>query len=166
MAALVVVLAGAGAWYFYFAKPAPEEPVACTQEAKLCPDGVTYVGRQGPHCEFAACPAAATSSLQAPQILKTGLNQRVAGDKIAITPVELLQDSRCPAGVYCIQAGTVSIQANVEFLGSQSVETFTLNQPVEAGGFIITLSSVDPLKTPSTPLSDGDYRFTFEVKTR
>lgn len=29
--------------------------VACTQEAKLCPDG-SYVGRTGPKCEFAACP--------------------------------------------------------------------------------------------------------------
>ena len=30
--------------------------VACTAEAKLCPDGVTYVGRIAPNCEFAACP--------------------------------------------------------------------------------------------------------------
>ena len=29
--------------------------VACTMEAKLCPDG-SYVGRSGPKCEFAACP--------------------------------------------------------------------------------------------------------------
>lgn len=31
------------------------KPVACTQEAKLCPNG-TYVGRTGPNCEFAPCP--------------------------------------------------------------------------------------------------------------
>lgn len=29
---------------------------ACTMEAKLCPDGKTYVSRQGPSCEFAPCP--------------------------------------------------------------------------------------------------------------
>jgi len=28
---------------------------ACTQEARLCPDG-TAVGRTGPNCEFAPCP--------------------------------------------------------------------------------------------------------------
>lgn len=28
---------------------------ACTQEAKVCPDG-SAVGRTGPNCEFAACP--------------------------------------------------------------------------------------------------------------
>lgn len=33
-----------------------EQPVACTMDAKLCPDGVTYVGRIGPKCEFQACP--------------------------------------------------------------------------------------------------------------
>ena len=30
-------------------------PQVCTQDVKLCPDGKTYVGRQGPNCEFAAC---------------------------------------------------------------------------------------------------------------
>lgn len=32
-------------------------PVACTMEAKICPDG-SSVGRQGPNCEFAECPMA------------------------------------------------------------------------------------------------------------
>ncbi len=31
--------------------------VACTMDVKLCPDGVTYVGRTGPSCEFAKCPS-------------------------------------------------------------------------------------------------------------
>ncbi len=35
------------------------EPRACTQEAKLCPDG-SAVGRTGPNCEFAPCPAVPT----------------------------------------------------------------------------------------------------------
>lgn len=29
--------------------------VACTMDAKICPDG-SAVGRQGPNCEFAKCP--------------------------------------------------------------------------------------------------------------
>ena len=27
----------------------------CPMDAKLCPDGKTYVGRSGPNCEFVAC---------------------------------------------------------------------------------------------------------------
>jgi hypothetical protein len=43
----------------YVIKPVPEpEQVFCTQDAKLCPDG-SYVGRIGPHCEFALCPSEA-----------------------------------------------------------------------------------------------------------
>ena len=32
-----------------------EIQTACTMDAKLCPDG-SAVGREGPNCEFAACP--------------------------------------------------------------------------------------------------------------
>ena len=37
-------------------------PVACTMEAKLCPDG-SYVGRIPPKCDFAPCPEAKTINL-------------------------------------------------------------------------------------------------------
>jgi len=33
----------------------PPQPIGCTQEAKLCPDG-SSVGKTGPNCEFAECP--------------------------------------------------------------------------------------------------------------
>ena len=34
--------------------PSVETPKACTEEAKVCPDG-TAVSRTGPQCEFAPC---------------------------------------------------------------------------------------------------------------
>lgn len=49
---ICVVLAGVFVWLNFFQTP-PQ--VACTTEAKLCPDG-SSVGRTGPNCEFAACP--------------------------------------------------------------------------------------------------------------
>lgn len=33
----------------------PGDATACTEEAKVCPDG-SSVSREGPACEFAACP--------------------------------------------------------------------------------------------------------------
>lgn len=56
---------------FYFMYPTPQtydgadEPggVACTMEAKQCPDG-SYVGRQGPKCEFAPCPIPAGATME------------------------------------------------------------------------------------------------------
>ncbi len=36
-----------------------KKPVACTLDAKVCPDG-SVVGRVGPDCEFAKCPETTT----------------------------------------------------------------------------------------------------------
>lgn len=51
----VFVLIGLGVVAWYFSSKENRE-IACTLEAKICPDG-TAVGRQGPNCEFATCPA-------------------------------------------------------------------------------------------------------------
>ena len=40
---------------FLYQKFFPTTQIACTLEAKICPDG-TSVGRTGPKCEFATCP--------------------------------------------------------------------------------------------------------------
>jgi len=50
----IVAIAVAVGWVF-FSTVKTTEPVACTMEAKLCPDG-SAVGRVGPNCEFAKCP--------------------------------------------------------------------------------------------------------------
>lgn len=48
-----IVAIGVGGFFLYpQAKP---QAVACTMEAKICPDG-SAVGRVGPQCEFAPCP--------------------------------------------------------------------------------------------------------------
>jgi hypothetical protein len=39
-----------------------EEPVACTMDARICPDG-SAVGRVAPDCEFAPCPTFAPKDL-------------------------------------------------------------------------------------------------------
>lgn len=54
---VLLVAVGLGAFFYRNAMERPEspgEPVACTLEAKVCPDG-TSVGREGPNCEFRAC---------------------------------------------------------------------------------------------------------------
>jgi len=59
---IFVVITGGGILaYQYLWLPKEEvknsqKPIACTQEAKICPDG-SFVGRTSPKCEFAECPA-------------------------------------------------------------------------------------------------------------
>ena len=51
------VILSAGIFYFVRHEETgkPLKQIACTMEAKICPDG-SAVGRSGPNCEFAACP--------------------------------------------------------------------------------------------------------------
>ena len=52
---IICVILFVGAAYLIFARINKNKQVACTMDAKLCPDG-SYVGRIGPNCEFALCP--------------------------------------------------------------------------------------------------------------
>jgi len=50
---LVLVIGGTISWQILFDE---SKQAYCTQEAKLCPDGL-YVSRIGPDCRFAECPS-------------------------------------------------------------------------------------------------------------
>lgn len=67
-----------------FPLPTPE-PVGCTMEARICPDG-TAVGRVGPNCEFEKCPSTDDSATQT-------FCGGIAGKK-------------CQSGYYCKYEGT------------------------------------------------------------
>lgn len=70
-------------------KPLPtatSPDVACTQEAKLCPDG-SYVSRTGPNCEFTACPSAVTPK-PAPTPIPPTPSTNVAAPSVSASSVE------------------------------------------------------------------------------
>jgi len=55
---LVAIVTSVGGYFVYQqfqTTPTSLTQKACTQEAKLCPDG-SAVGRSGPNCEFTPCP--------------------------------------------------------------------------------------------------------------
>ena len=59
--ALLLLLVVLGVVIYLAPLRSSPRPVACTMEAKLCPDG-SAVGRTGPNCEFAACLEATSTS--------------------------------------------------------------------------------------------------------
>jgi hypothetical protein len=138
---------------------APGGGQACTMEAKLCPDG-SAVGRTGPNCEFAACPSTSVSTTSSTTTLAIGSNATVNGTTIGV--LGLVEDSRCPIDVQCIQAGTVRVRTSID--SSTSDFTFTLDQPQVVGNATITLASVIPAqKYSKQTVQPSDYRFTFTV---
>jgi hypothetical protein len=131
-------------------------------DAKLCPDG-SYVGRSGPDCEFAACPATSTQDATP---LTAHFGEQVSALGVHLTPLTLLEDSRCPVDVQCIQAGTVRIQATLTSgLGTANQE-FKLGQTITTEAESITLVNVVPVKKAGTAVKTSDYVFTFSITKR
>lgn len=52
---VLIILIGIGGFFYRSVMEQTAEPVACTMDAMVCPDG-SSVGRIPPSCEFAACP--------------------------------------------------------------------------------------------------------------
>ena len=52
---VVITFVVIGGGFFAWQQFGTQKSLACTEEAKICPDG-SGVGRTGPNCEFAACP--------------------------------------------------------------------------------------------------------------
>lgn len=68
-------------------------PVACTMDAKICPDGTT-VGRVGPSCEFAVCPGSSAETkprelVMCAQVITTAWNMTTGEKKEFPTPCDV-----------------------------------------------------------------------------
>jgi hypothetical protein len=135
--------------------------VFCTMDAMMCPDG-SYVGRVPPSCQFAACPA--QTPKPGAKLFRASIGEKIVADSVAITLLEIVEDSRCPQGVQCIQAGTVRVRGDVAAPNIYVQRTFKLNEPLVIGGTTITLVDVTPLPRSGIRIDSADYRFTFEIK--
>lgn len=51
----LILLVGVGGFLYRSHIEVPTGPIACTADAKVCPDG-TGLGREGPECRFPTCP--------------------------------------------------------------------------------------------------------------
>ena len=155
LGAVLVVLVLAGGFYLNSKK----EPgaVACTMEAKVCPDG-TSVGRSGPACEFSECP-----TTEQPTKTGVGIGETVSVSGVAFTPLEVTQESRCASDVTCIQAGTVQVRTKVVTGATSQEMVLTLGTSVSFGGKQIQLVTASPYPISTHRIQPAEYQFTFSV---
>jgi hypothetical protein len=78
-----------------------------------------------------------------------------------VTPLALLEDSRCPAGVQCVWAGQVRISARIETGKGSETRELTLGKPVPVADGQLQLVEVAPGKRANITLYPEDYRFGF-----
>lgn len=99
-----------------------------------------------------------------PVQIASKLDQRVQAGDVAITPRAVFEDSRCPADVVCIQAGTVRVRALVAQSGTEVEQEFTLGRAVSLGKSEITLVDVKPYPYAGKEIASAEYEFTWEVR--
>ena len=82
-------------------------------------------------------------------------------DGVAVRPLEVLEDSRCPTLVQCVWAGRVRIRAEISGGGTREL---TLGEPAAVGGGTLTLVDVRPGKRQAQEIARRDYQFTFRFQ--
>ena len=117
-----------------------------------------------------ACAPSVGAPMQAPPLREgmagaVGLGQPAAfGRGVAATPLRIVEDSRCPIGVQCVQAGTLRVAVRIEEGGTARADVMTLEQPVRlAGGGFLTLAAVCPYPGQPGAIRAESYRFHFAL---
>lgn len=107
--------------------------------------------------------AAAGSVARAPIEGPVRLGEIAAVDGPQVRPDSVIEDSRCPADVQCIQAGRLIVRATVLGGGWSKELDLTLGVPVPVADGMLTL--VDATPVPVTGETSGSAaRFTFRFQ--
>lgn len=94
------------------------------------------------------------------------LGERGEFDGVAVTIDRVLEDSRCPQSVQCIQAGTVRVSSTVVSGTGTSTLVLKLGETSTTETHTVTLVSAEPYpKTPGA-IEQSQYRFTVRVEKR
>lgn len=99
--------------------------------------------------------------------LRPGNQKTVTGGKVTIKFVSVAEDSRCPEGVNCIQAGNAKIQIKVSKRGG-AAKTFELNTNLEPNnfsfeGYQIKLTNLEPVPKENIRINRNGYTATLSV---
>lgn len=152
--------------------PVGGEPVFCTLDAMMCPDG-TYVGRTGPNCEF-ICPSTGSSDSSGDTTSSGGtalyervtlsLNEARTIGATTIKPWAVTEDSRCPMDVMCIQMGRVRVAFEIGTPSGTSIAELEPGKTITTETLSITLDEVQPYPMASRKTQDSEYRFVVLVR--
>lgn len=127
-----------------------------------------YAGMRLTYTVLAACAALAACATTPPPphdgIARARLGERVYVDGPYVTPLTVLEDSRCPADVQCVWAGRLRITARVDLGAGSQVHELTLGQPLHiADGNLELVEAAPPRRIRKTEAAAPreDYRFGF-----
>lgn len=87
-----------------------------------------------------------------------------ANTDVSITPLQIIEDSRCPANVNCIWAGRFVVKAKITEEDLSKEYNFTEGERVVTDFGEIALTKVVPVPVAGDRVKPEDYRFTFHIE--
>lgn len=109
----------------------------------------------------APVPESQPPANEASELAWAALGQQIVVGGIAVTPRELLEDSRCPANVQCVWAGQVRLRVATGLGSGETNLELTTSRPAPVMNGMLELVKVRPAKTSEAAIAPGDYRFGF-----
>jgi hypothetical protein len=111
---------------------------------------------------LAALGSAGAVSASEDRIAHARLGQPVhVNGNVRVTPLRVLEDSRCPMEARCVWAGQVRLLVRVGVGRNRTVRQITSNKPIAAGNGMLELVSVMPPKSTRQEIRPREYRFGF-----
>ncbi len=107
---------------------------------------------------IAACASVAATP-PGSVVARIGQTVNVGGPRV--TPLALLEDSRCPQGAQCVWAGRVRISARVTLGSGATVHELELGKPIPVADGALSLVAVTPAKGMEQATPAPGYRFAF-----
>ncbi len=92
--------------------------------------------------------------------------KRFSASKLTVKFISLIEDSRCPIGVNCIQAGNARIKVEISYgRGKEIFEINTTMGPKGAsfGGYAINLIELTPIPRNNVKINQKSYQATFMI---
>jgi hypothetical protein len=95
-------------------------------------------------------------------IARAHLGETVTVDGPRVTPLKVLEDSRCPANVQCVWAGQVRLSVRIDLGSGSETREIVSNKPLSVADGALTLVEVVPVKKADQPTYSEEYRFGFK----
>jgi hypothetical protein len=87
------------------------------------------------------------------------LGQRVNLGGPKVTPLRVLEDSRCPMEARCVWAGRVRLEVRIELGSGTTVRELASDKPLPVADGQLELSGVMPPTSTQRAIAPQDYRF-------
>lgn len=108
------------------------------------------------------------TALPLPAGSAVALGQKVQVGAVTVTPLSVVEDSRCPINARCVWAGRLVVRTQID--GQAGGEAWRDTADLRLGetwgthGHVVALVSGEPGKTTDREVRPEEYRFTYEAR--